>query len=207
MFGGEFKTANKIDWENEKFFLVPLGKDTQTKGQVYSIVNEDNEAYQMFVDDGEGNKVPRAIFIGTREQPFLELVRKQELALTTEAIEEAKKSETIDIVSDKYPAGSKQRQDQINNFGNSIVDIFTKLEQTNPDLLQDFDDDDKIYFNNKSFANEAVMADILRNVHNRIKDITDLNPDALDVPEITDLGNAINEALNFINNLKDPDGN
>ena len=76
MFGGEFKTANKIDWENEKFFLVPLGKDTQTKGQVYSIVNEDNKAYQMFVDDGEGNKVPRAIFIGTREQPFLELVRK-----------------------------------------------------------------------------------------------------------------------------------
>ena len=50
------------------------------------------------------------------------------------------------------------------------------------------------------------MADILRNVHNRIKDITDLKSDVLDVPE-TDLGNAINEALNFINSRRRSDGN
>jgi len=207
MFGGEFKTVNKIDWKNEEFYLRPLGKDTQTKGQVYSIVNKDDEAYQMFVEDGEGNKVPRAIYIGTREQPFLELVRKQELALTTEAISEAQKTETIDIVSDKFPAGSPQRQVQINKFGNSVVEVFAKLEQSNPDIFADFDDDDKLYFNNKSFNNEAVMADILYNIKGRIKEITDSKTEALNISEITDLGIAINEALSFINNVKDPDGN
>lgn len=208
MFGGEFKTVNKIDWKNEEFYLRPLGKDTQTKGQVYSVVNKDDEAYQMFVQDGEGNKVPTAIYLGTREQPFLELVRKQELALTTEAISEAQKTETIDLISDKFPAGSPQRQVQINKFGNSIVDVFAKLEQSNPDLLQDFDDDDKLYFNNKSFSSEAQMAEVLYKIKGRIKEITDLKTDALDVPEITNLGIAINETLSFINNVKDPtDGN
>ena len=207
MFGGKSKVVNKIDWKSEEFYLVPLGKDTQTKGQVYSVVNKDGEAYQRFVDDGEGNKVPTAVYIGTREQPFLELVRKQELALTTEAIEEAQKAETIDVVSDKYPAGSPERQIEINKFGNSIVDVFAKLEENNPDLFQDFDDDDKIYFKNKSFNNESVMADMLYKVQKRIKEITDEKTSALDVSEITDLGIAVNNALTFINNLKDPDGN
>ena len=51
------------------------------------------------------------------------------------------------------------------------------------------------------------MADILYNIKGRIKEITDSKTEALDISEITDLGIAINEALSFINNVKDPDGN
>lgn len=207
MFGGESKVANKINWETEKFFLVPYGEDTQTKGQVYGVVNEDGVAYQMLVDDGEGNKVLTGVSIGTREQEFLDLVAKQEAAIIADTVSEAQKAETIDQISDQFPAGSIERKEKFNTLGKQIVEAFNQLEASNADIVQNFNPDDRIYFTNGDFSSESIMADKLYQTLQMIKDITDEDQSAL-TTEMEALGRAANNALNFINNLKVPeDGN
>jgi len=206
MFGGLSKVANKINWETEEFYLVPYGEDTQTKGQVYGVVNKDGLAYQMLVDDGEGNKVLTGISIGTREQEFLDLVSKQQASIITETITDAQTAEVIDEISDQYPAGSVRRKEVFNTLGKNIVEAFNKLETSNADLLQNFNPDDRIYFTNGDFSSEPLMADRLYAISNMIKDITNEDPTALTV-EMEELGRAADTALKFINFLEVPDGN
>ena len=207
MFGGLSKVANKINWETEEFYLVPYGEDTQTKGQVYGVVNKDGLAYQMLVDDGEGNKVLTGISIGTREQKFLDLVAKQKASVIDESMTEAQTAETIKFISDQYPAGSVRRKEVFNTLGKNIVEAFNKLETSNADLVQNFNPDDRIYFTNGDFSSESLMADRLFAISEMIKDITDEDPTALTV-EIEELGKAASDALAFINYLKVPeDGN
>ena len=207
MFGGLSKVANKINWETEEFYLVPYGEDTQTKGQVYGVVNKDGLAYQMLVDDGEGNKVLTGISIGTREQEFLNLVGKQQTAVAQEKLSKAEEAATIERISNLYPAGSIQRKTELNKFGKNIIEVFNKLEASNADLVQNFNPDDRIYFSNGDFSSESIMASKLHGILNMITDITNEDSAAL-TNEMQDLGLAAKDALQFIQNLKDPqDGN
>ena len=206
MFGGLSKVANKINWETEEFYLVPYGEDTQTKGQVYGVVNKDGLAYQMLVDDGEGNEVLTGISIGTREQEFLDLVAKQQASIITEIETDAQTANIIDEISDQYPAGSVRRKEVFNTLGKNIVEAFNKLEASNADLVQNFNPDDRIYFTNGDFSSESLMADRLYAMSNMIKDITNEDPTAL-TAEMQELGDSLNTALKFINFLEVPDGN
>jgi len=72
--------------------FVAVGYDTQTKGQVYALVDENNVAYQMETPDEDGEAVTHAIFVSTKD-PMFETFKKNKDQVLGE--EKAKKAQEI----------------------------------------------------------------------------------------------------------------
>jgi hypothetical protein len=72
--------------------FVAVGYDTQTKGQVYALVDENNVAYQMETLDEDGEAVTHAIFVSTKDPMFETFKDNKDEILGEEA---AKKAQEI----------------------------------------------------------------------------------------------------------------
>ena len=73
--------------------FVAVGYDTQTKGQVYALVDENNVAYPMETTDEDGEVVRHAIFVSTKD-PMFEIFKKNKDQILGE--EAAKKAQEIE---------------------------------------------------------------------------------------------------------------
>ena len=73
--------------------FVAVGYDTQTKGQVYALVDENNVAYPMETTDEDGEVVRHAIFVSTKDPMFETFKKNKDEILGEEA---AKKAQEIE---------------------------------------------------------------------------------------------------------------
>ncbi len=72
--------------------FVAVGYDTQTKGQVYALVDENNVAYQMETLDEDGEGVNHAVFVSTKD-PMFEIFKVNKKEILSE--EASKKAQEI----------------------------------------------------------------------------------------------------------------
>jgi len=69
--------------------FVAVGYDTQTKGQVYALVDENNVAYQMETLDEDGEAVTHAIFVSTKDPMFETFKKNKDQILGDKATKDA----------------------------------------------------------------------------------------------------------------------
>lgn len=72
--------------------FVAVGYDTQTKGQVYALVDENNVAYQMETIGEDGEAVSHAVFVSTKDPMFETYKINKDEILEEEAIKEAQET-------------------------------------------------------------------------------------------------------------------
>jgi|TARA_Y100000310_G_scaffold122351_1_gene121011 hypothetical protein len=70
--------------------FVAVGYDTQTKGQAYALVDENNVAYQMETIGEDGEAVNHAVFVSTKDPMFIKYLANKQEILEEEAEREAR---------------------------------------------------------------------------------------------------------------------
>jgi len=72
--------------------FVAVGYDTQTKGQAYALVDENNVAYQMETIGEDGEAVNHAVFVSTKDPMFITYLKNKQEILEEEAEEKARQA-------------------------------------------------------------------------------------------------------------------
>lgn len=70
--------------------FVAVGYDTQTKGQVYALVDENNVAYQMETIGEDGEAVNHAVFVSTKDPMFIKYLANKKEILEEQAEKDAR---------------------------------------------------------------------------------------------------------------------
>ena len=116
----ESKTIGQVNF-------VAVGYDTQTKGQVYALVDENNVAYPMETTDEDGEVVRHAIFVSTKDPMFETFKKNKDEILAEEA---AKKAEEIENKPTKKQEVSTNIINTVNSISDDAKPLFEPLLNT-----------------------------------------------------------------------------
>jgi len=107
--------------------FVAVGYDTQTKGQVYALVNENNVAYQMETLDEDGEGVNHAVFVSTKD-PMFEIFKVNKKEILSE--EASKKAQEIENRRNKKQQVSTNITSTVSSISDDAKSLFEPFLNT-----------------------------------------------------------------------------
>lgn len=127
----EGKTLGQVNF-------VAVGYDTQTKGQVYALVDENNVAYQMETIGEDGEAVNHAVFVSTKDPMFIKylankkeiLEKKAEKDAREKSIKNAQKEEPVapEIIT-RVTEASEQTPEAKTVFQTILNEVYTDVKK------------------------------------------------------------------------------
>ena len=118
--------------------FVAVGYDTQTKGQVYALVDENNVAYQMETIGEDGEAVNHAVFVSTKDPMFIKYLANKKEILEEQAekdareksIKNAQKEEPVapEIIT-RVTEASEQTPEAKTVFQTILNEVYTDVKK------------------------------------------------------------------------------